>query len=225
MVVATSKKPELGRYVGLNEEGGQATNVDPEALRRVIAVKLAAQGFVNQSANEGDELLDVASDLFRVYREQSRLLSEHRPPIDQRIQAFLNDALSTTGDKEIPQLPQQTLNVDRYGIARELSLPEGKETFFNEEISSYRLSNNGICHNPVNDKRTTKGVFHGESFLFYYYCIYFSLGIVLTLVPTTYTLKKLQSPTLACPFLLTRSRFPSLPTSVCSRPRSSLLRV
>jgi hypothetical protein len=24
------------------------------------------------------------------------------------------------------------------------------------------LSNNGVLHNPINDKRTTEGVFHGE---------------------------------------------------------------
>eukprot|EP00934_Nitzschia_sp_Nitz4_P003071 Nitzschia sp. Nitz4//scaffold418_size9641//2434//6266//NITZ4_009091-RA/size9641-augustus-gene-0.1-mRNA-1//-1//CDS//3329551387//3061//frame0 len=161
MVVASSAKPELGRYVGLNQEGGQETNVDPVALQKVIAVKLAAQGFENSGENKDkDEILDVASDLFRVYREQSRLLENYRPPIDQRIQAFLNDALSGTGDDDIPQLPQQTLAVDRYGLARELSFPQGAKAFHNSEIDSYRLSKNGVLHNPINDKRTTKGVFH-----------------------------------------------------------------
>ncbi|CAB9521157.1 PPi-type phosphoenolpyruvate carboxykinase [Seminavis robusta] len=159
MVVADKKKPELGRYVGLSEEGGQAPVVDPAALQRVISVKLAAQGFSNQKAAKDDEILDVASDLFRVYREQSRLLENYRPPIDQRIQAFLNDALASTGD-EIPQLPQQTLPVDRYGLARELSFPQGANEFHNSEIDSYRLTKNGVLHNPINDKRTTKGVFH-----------------------------------------------------------------
>ena len=156
MVVAESKKPDLGRYVGLNEEGGQATVVDPAALQRVIAVKLAAQGFENHGENK-DDILDVASDLFRVYKEQSRLLENYRPPIDQRIQAFLNDALAGTGDDDIPQLPQQTLAVDRYGLARELSFPQGAKEFHNAEIDSYRLTKNGVLHNPINDKRTTKG--------------------------------------------------------------------
>ena len=167
MVVAASKKPDLGRYVGLNEDGGQAAVVDPAVLQRVISVKLAAQGFENKTTTDKDELLDVASDLFRVYREQSRLLDNYLPPIDQRIQAFLNDVLSTTGDDEIPQLPPQTLAADRYGLARELSFPQGATEFHNSEIDSYRLSQNGVLHNPINDKRTTKGVFHG---MFLLYC-------------------------------------------------------
>jgi hypothetical protein len=150
MVIAKSKKPGLGRYVGLNEEGGQAPNVDPTALQRVIAVKLAAQGFETGDVKK-DEILDVASDLFRVYKEQSRLLEDYRCPMDQRIQLFLEDALSTTGD-EIPQLPNQTLAVDRYGLARELSFPQGKLEYHSSEIDSYRLTKNSVLHNPINDK-------------------------------------------------------------------------
>jgi hypothetical protein len=121
---------------------------------------LAAQGFENGRMD--DEILDVASDLFRVYREQTRLLGDHKPPIDQRLQAYLNDVFKDTGDPDIPQLPQQTLTVDRYGLARELSFPPEAQEFHNCEIDSYRLSNNGVLHNPINDKRTTEGVFHGE---------------------------------------------------------------
>ena len=164
MVVAANNKPDLGRYVGLDEQGRQAAAVDPVVLQRIIAVKLAAQGFENKSqGSNNDEILDVASDLFRVYREQSRLLDRYRPPIDQRIQAYLDDVLKNTGDPDVPQLPQQTLPVDRYGLARELSFPQGGRTFHNSEIDSYRLPKNGVLHNPINDKRTTKGVFHGKS--------------------------------------------------------------
>jgi hypothetical protein len=139
MVVAQSNKPEsLGRYVGVNENGGQETAVDPEALQRVIAVKLAAQGF-SDTQGKVDELMEVASDLFRVYREQSRLLESYLPPIDQRIQAFLNDALGSTGE-EIPQVPHQTLNVDRYGLARELSFPQGAQEFHNSEVCEPTLN-------------------------------------------------------------------------------------
>ena len=105
MVVAASKKPDLGRYVGLNEDGGQAAVVDPAVLQRVISVKLAAQGFENKTTTDKDELLDVASDLFRVYREQSRLLDNYLPHIDQRIQAFLNDVLSTPARVEPMPFP------------------------------------------------------------------------------------------------------------------------
>jgi hypothetical protein len=149
---------DLVRYVGLHSDGGQAAVLDTDALRRIITIKLAAQGFEIQ--HKSDDLLNVASDLFRVYREQSRLLESHLCPMDQRIQAFLNDALKGTGEQV--QLPTKTLSVDRYGLARELSFPddESAKEFHNSELSSYRLSKGGVLHNPINDKRTTKGVFH-----------------------------------------------------------------
>lgn len=158
MVVAESKKPDRIRYVGLSPKGGQAVDVDQEALRRIIAVKLAAQGFeVPVKAGEEGEIFEFAGDLFRVYREQSRLLESHLCPIDQRIQNFLDDALNSTG--ESIQLPKKTICMDRYGLARELSLPQTGDEFHNSEISSYRLSN-GVAHNPLADKRTTKKTFH-----------------------------------------------------------------
>jgi hypothetical protein len=76
----------------------------------------------------------------------------------------LNDVFQATGDPDFPQLPQKTLAVDRYGIARELSFPQGSDEFHNSEIDSYRLMNNSVLHNPIMDKRTTKGVFHGKKF-------------------------------------------------------------
>jgi hypothetical protein len=161
MVVTPWDQPELERFVGLNPEGGQAPKIDRDSLRRIILVKLASQGFsVPESAakSEGD-ILNLASDLFGVYREQSRLLESHLCPIDQRIQDFLTDALKSTGDP-IPQLPRKTLVVDRYGLAKELSFPQSGNEFVNSEISSYRLDKGGVVHNPLNDKRTTKGVFH-----------------------------------------------------------------
>ena len=57
------------------------------------------------------------------------------------------------------RLPGETLILDRYGLARELSLPIDAEAWHNELVSSYRLDN-GVLHNPVNDRRTTQGVFH-----------------------------------------------------------------
>ena len=57
------------------------------------------------------------------------------------------------------RLPGETLILDHYGLARELSLPVAADTWHNELVSSYRLDN-GVLHNPVNDRRTTQGVFH-----------------------------------------------------------------
>lgn len=153
--MTSSISEDWERHVGLCKEGGQAPVTDSEMLRKIINVKLAAQGFDVQ----GDEFTQtIASDLFRVYREQSRQLESHLCPMDTRIQEFLNDALKSTGEEV--HLPSSTLCVDRYGLARELSFPDKANEFHNSELSSYRLSKGGVLHNPINDKRTTKGVFH-----------------------------------------------------------------
>ncbi len=40
-----------------------------------------------------------------------------------------------------------------------LSLPPDQDEFKSSILSSYRV-NQGVCHNPASDRRTTKGVFH-----------------------------------------------------------------
>ncbi len=152
-----SNKVDLPRYVGLSPEGGHQAKIDRNLLQQTIAIKLAAQGYDVPHENDGG-ILDLASDLFRVYREQSRLLEKHLCPIDQRIQDFLDDVLKSTGEKVF--VPTKTLNVDRYGLSRELSFPQNRDYFVNSEIHSFRLPKNGVLHNPINDKRTTQGVFH-----------------------------------------------------------------
>lgn len=144
------------RLVGLREDGGQP-EVDLAALQQSIVVKLAAQGFAVPEVTEQGSFVDLASDLFLRYAEQGRQLTGHLTPVDTRIQAFLDDMLSRVGERV--SLPGQTLLLDRYGLARALSLPSDGQEYHNAEVSSYRLSN-GVLHNPSNDRRTTKGVFH-----------------------------------------------------------------
>ena len=126
------------------------------------AVKLASQGYTVPPQNDQtseNQILQLASDLFHRYAEQSRLLTGHLHPPDRRIQDFLEDALSSTGITVT--LPTSAINMDRYGMARQLSLPDDSSVneFHNDEVSSYKLSN-GVLHNPINDRRTTQGVFH-----------------------------------------------------------------
>ena len=149
--------PDLVRHVGIKPENGEVTAVDRDALHRIIAVKLAAQGFdVPIENQEGDgNILNLAPDLFRVYCDRSCLLESHRCPIDQRIQAFVDDALKTTG--ETVQLPSDSVTVDRYGLLRKLSFLQAGDEFDHSEISSYCLPKNAVLHNPLNDKRTKKG--------------------------------------------------------------------
>ena len=149
---------ELERAVGLRTDGA-AWLPERRAAVGSILLKLAAMG-ARIPAESGDEdVLHLAGDLFARYREQTRLLSEHLCPADRRIQDYLDGLLEAAEFPESVRLPAETLILDRYGLARELSLPVDAESWSNELVSSYRLDN-GVLHNPVNDRRTTRGVFH-----------------------------------------------------------------
>ncbi len=149
---------ELERAVGLRPDG---TVWLPERRAAVssILLKLAAMGARIPEDSGEQDVLHLAGDLFARYREQTRLLSEHLCPADRRIQDYLESLLTAVGFPDPVRLPSQTLILDHYGLARELSLPVDGDAWENELVSSYRLDN-GVLHNPINDRRTTQGVFH-----------------------------------------------------------------
>jgi len=121
-------------------------------------LKLASLGLPVYS-KEGTAFLELANDMLANYREKNRLLADYLPPADSRIQAFLDSYLSALPSEDRPRLPSGTLVLDRYGMARELSLPPDAHDYKSPTLSSYRIRN-GILHNPANDRRTTQGVFH-----------------------------------------------------------------
>lgn len=149
---------EKERSVGLTHEG-RAAAVDRGALVRSILLKLAASGFELPDGAHDQEELHLARDLFARYREQARLLSAHLNPADQRIQDFITRYSEGCDLREPVRVPSETLILDRYGVARELSLPVDADEWHNDHVSSFRTGN-GVLHNPVNDRRTTQGVFH-----------------------------------------------------------------
>ncbi len=79
-------------------------------------------------------------------------------PADRRVEAFLNAHFADLTRSARLRLPV-ALALTRHGIARELSLPAGRDTYANEYVTSYRVRN-GVLHNPRSDRRTTKGTFH-----------------------------------------------------------------
>ncbi|MBI9104376.1 MAG: hypothetical protein JEY99_18310 [Spirochaetales bacterium] len=141
---------------------GLATNPeDPdqrERTLRYINLKLASMGLPYSSSTDVLDI-EIAHDLIENYKEKNRLLSTYLCPGDKRIQDFINRYLSDLSLDEIPELPKDTLILDRYGLARELSIPPDKNEFITDIISSYRVKQ-GVLHNPKNDRRTTKGSFH-----------------------------------------------------------------
>jgi hypothetical protein len=149
---------DLERQVGLRRDG-QVAVPDRRGMFRAIVLKLAAMGFQVPDQAGDAEVLDLGRDLFARYREQSRLLSEHLSPADRRIQDYLDELFSGLVGEAPIRLPSETFLLDRYGLARELSLPLDADHWHNEQVSSYRLDN-GVLHNPINDRRTTQGVFH-----------------------------------------------------------------
>lgn len=102
-------------------------------------------------------MTDLAQPIFARHREMTRQLVERYAPIDGRIQHFINQYLSHLG--QAPTLPLRTFVLDRPGLARELSLPSDGDLTQSPLLKSYRLRN-GVLHNPLSDRRTTKGVFH-----------------------------------------------------------------
>jgi hypothetical protein len=149
---------ELERTVGLRPDGSVWLPERRAAVSSIL-LKLAAMGTRIPPAAGDEEVLQLTGDLFARYREQTRLLSEHLCPADRRIQHYIDGLTRAAGLDERVTLPSETLILDRYGLARELSLPVGGDSYENELVSSYRLDN-GVLHNPVSDRRTTQGVFH-----------------------------------------------------------------
>ena len=124
-----------------------------------ICLQLASLGHrCELSSDRG--YLSVADSLLKNYSAQRQLLSEYRCPADQRIQNFINAYLKRNGIEDVDiKLPGEAFNLNEQGIARELSLPFNGNTYKSDLIESYRILN-GVLHNPRNDRRTTKGVFH-----------------------------------------------------------------
>jgi len=130
--------------------------VDTAAIA-AINLRLNLLGLRVPVAVDHAEGSDLVRPMLARQRELDRRLSHRLPAVDGRIQAFLDSYLEGTGTS--PKLPRQTFVLDQAGLARTLSLPVGADQFSSEYLSSYRLVN-GVLHNPLNDRRTTKGVFH-----------------------------------------------------------------
>ena len=96
---------------------------DRAHLQLYINLKLSSSGQPPCLEGGSSDFLAVAHDLLKSYREKSRLLSGYLCPPDQRIQTFLDDYLADVADGAVPRLPENTLILDRHGVARELSLP------------------------------------------------------------------------------------------------------
>lgn len=156
--------------LGLEGDRNEAGRANERAeLLRYLNLKLAANGLPVSQAAGGAELLSLAAGLITNFREKTRLLYNHRCPVDQRIENFLNayfrDELAAEAKQtdsaamERLRIPGRALVCDRHGLTRELSLPADGDELESEYLHSYRVRN-GVLHNPRSDRRTTVGTFH-----------------------------------------------------------------
>ena len=129
-----------------------------EELKQYITLQLQLlAGDVIEDGKYGDSLTE---NLLRKIRSQQSMLPEASlsSPIDQRIESFLREEVLTDWEPH-NILPRSVLRLDQPKMARVLSLPPEADEYTSDILKSYRL-HNGILHNPKNDRRTTKGVFH-----------------------------------------------------------------
>ncbi|HML36809.1 MAG TPA: hypothetical protein PKA19_05185 [Bacillota bacterium] len=126
-----------------------------------INFKLASLGLpIYRSGDEKDEsayFIDLFDDIIKDYKEKKRMVDLNEVGIYKRINQFFSDYFCDSSNP--PKVVDDSLTLDHYGLAREMSLPPDANTFSNEYIQSYRIKQ-GVLHNPRNDRRTTEGSFH-----------------------------------------------------------------
>ncbi|HAV13552.1 MAG TPA: hypothetical protein DCX06_08710 [Opitutae bacterium] len=149
---------EFKTQLGLHPDTAESS-YDEKAMLEYVNLKLISIGQPVFGDIAESEFFGLSKSLLDSYQEKSRLLADYLPPCDQRIQSFLMEYFRDLDVNDIPHLPNNTLILDRHGIARTLSLPAKGDHFSSDIIDSYRIQQ-GVLHNPKSDRRTTKGVFH-----------------------------------------------------------------
>ena len=149
---------DLKTRIGFDSSIGE--NVFEEAkLIEYINIKLRSRGLPIFGSEQDYPFLQLGNSLLKSVQEKNRLLKDYLPPVDQRIQNYLESIFSAAGIENRTWVPTNALVLERHGMARALSLPPDKDKFESSIISSYRVKQ-GVLHNPKSDRRTTQGVFH-----------------------------------------------------------------
>src|SRR5579859_6693782 len=144
----------LERTVGL---GKTSADFWDKKTTLYINLKLALIGCPTVAADADPEFEDLTDTLLLHQRETDRLLADYLCPADRRIQDFLDEYLRDVAPPV--KLPSRSFVLDRYGLARTLSLPPDRDEFVSDYARSYRVKQ-GVLHNPSSDRRTTHGLFH-----------------------------------------------------------------
>jgi len=149
---------DLRTAIGFDRESRESLQPSGELLD-FINLQLASLGQPPVPTGGDSSWSAVGQSLMAHFQAKDQLRDELRPPVDKRIEDFIQRYISGVEGAEEIRLPGRTLILSQHGIARTLSLPQGSDEFKSDIISSYRVAN-GALHNPASDRRTTKGVFH-----------------------------------------------------------------
>lgn len=133
--------------------------IEKEYIERYIIMRLTGLAPFDDLVESDDSFLNIAQTMIKNFRERERLFNTELCPSDQRIQRFITNYFQKVKNVPKAELPSRTFTLDFHGIARELSLPINENHYASEYVQSYRVKQ-GVLHNPKNDRRTTKGVFH-----------------------------------------------------------------
>lgn len=148
------------RTFGLKLSDVEEPQVSLEKKIQYINLKLAAGGYPTcECAGVKDDLLEVAAPLLSSYNIKSSLAGNSPSPVGKRVKTFLDDYLSDVEGGFQMEMPNNALILDRYGLARIVSLPPSADFYETDVIKTYRTAQ-GVLNNPKEDRRTTKGVFH-----------------------------------------------------------------
>lgn len=144
--------------IGFDATAGRSIVPDRETIQ-FVNLQLAAMGQPIYGSSEEYPLLKLGRGLAAHFQAKDRLRDALHPPVDQRIENWMNQYLAESLEGDKLELPGNTFVLSHHGLARTVSLPADGDEFYSDIISSYRTAQ-GVLHNPKSDRRTTKGVFH-----------------------------------------------------------------
>ncbi|MBK5262903.1 MAG: hypothetical protein JJE17_10105, partial [Peptostreptococcaceae bacterium] len=152
---------DIRKKLGMDYGNINPINTSEDRIK-YINFKLASLGLPIYHSNDlnhtsSEYLIELFEDIIKDYKEKTRMANVNEVGIYDRIDNFFKSYFQE--NPSTPRVPEKSLILDHYGLAREMSLPPDGNTFYNEYISSYRIKQ-GILNNPKNDRRTTKGSFH-----------------------------------------------------------------
>ena len=151
----------LRKKIGI-EYGNIEPTTNSEDNIKFINLKLASLGLPiydsgKKDAGSCEYFIDLFEGIITDYKEKMRLQDRREIPINKRVYEFLNEYFNDID--ESVDIIKDSFILDRYGLARELSMAPNGYEFKNEYLESYRIKQ-GILNNPKHDRRTTEGSFH-----------------------------------------------------------------